>query len=74
MAIEVRSAAAPAARATSLANARSGRHGERGQGAVEYGFILILIAITLLIVVEVLGAHTQSAYSNIATSVGTAGG
>jgi Flp pilus assembly pilin Flp len=50
------------------------RNGERGQGMIEYAFILILIAITLLIALQVLGNQTTNIYSNIQNAVGTAQG
>ena len=50
------------------------RNGERGQGMIEYAFILILIAITLLIALQVLGNQTSNLFSNIGNAVGTASG
>ena len=41
------------------------REGERGQGLVEYAFILILVAILLILAVQILGHQTSQLYSNI---------
>jgi Flp pilus assembly pilin Flp len=38
---------------------------EKGQGLVEYGLILILVAVVVLIVVAVLGPSIGSMFSNI---------
>lgn len=38
---------------------------ERGQGLVEYAFILVLVAVLLILAVETLGHQTNSLYSNI---------
>lgn len=46
------------------------RRGERGQGLVEYAFILILIAIAALIALQVLGKTTGNLYSNISNGLG----
>ena len=50
------------------------RRGERGQGMIEYAFILVLIAITLIIALQVLGNQTSNLYSNIQNAVGSAAG
>jgi Flp pilus assembly pilin Flp len=51
------------------------RHrGERGQGYVEYGLILVIIAIGVLLLLEVVGHTTGSLYSNIGNAVGHAQG
>ena len=50
------------------------RGGEHGQGMIEYAFILVLIAITLLIALQVLGNQTSNLFSNIQNAVGTAQG
>ena len=57
---------------TGAASAR--RTAERGQGMIEYAFILILIAITLLIALQVLGNQTSNMFSNIQSAVGSAAG
>ncbi len=46
------------------------RHGERGQGMVEYAFILILVAMVVLVSVAVLGKQTSNLYSNISSGLG----
>jgi Flp pilus assembly pilin Flp len=53
----------------------SQRHaGERGQGMIEYAFILVLIAITLIIALQTLGHQTNDLFSNIQSAVGSAAG
>lgn len=51
---------------------RRHRH-ERGQGYVEYAFIVVIIAIGVLLLLEVMGHTTGSMYSNVATAVGHSG-
>ena len=46
------------------------RRGERGQGMVEYAFILILVVMVVLISVAVLGSRTAALYSNISSGLG----
>ena len=48
--------------------------GERGQGMIEYAFILVLIAITLIIALQTLGHQTNDLFSNIQSAVGSAAG
>ena len=50
------------------------RSGERGQGMVEYAFILILIAMAVLVALQVLGHSTNSLYSNISNGLRIATG
>lgn len=50
------------------------RRSERGQGLVEYAFILVLVAILLILAVQVLGHQTSSLYSNISNGLVPAGG
>ena len=38
---------------------------ERGQGMVEYAFILMLVFLVVILSVQVLGHQTQHLYSNI---------
>jgi Flp pilus assembly pilin Flp len=45
------------------------RHGEEGQGLVEYAFILVLIAMAVLLGLQVLGHTTNNLYSNIANGL-----
>ena len=50
------------------------RRSERGQGMIEYAFILILVAILLILAVQVLGHQTSSLYSNVANGLSSGGG
>ena len=55
--------------------ARRHRRGESGQGLVEYAFILVLVAMTVLIALQVLGRTTGDVlYSNISSGLTHAGG
>jgi pilus assembly protein Flp/PilA len=49
--------------------AEQARQDEKGQGMVEYAFILVLIAIVVLIALQVLGHTTQNLYSNISNGL-----
>jgi pilus assembly protein Flp/PilA len=42
---------------------------EEGQGMTEYGLILVLIAIVVVLMLGVLGHQVNNAYSNIASSL-----
>jgi Flp pilus assembly pilin Flp len=55
---------------TGEASEAAPRRGERGQGMVEYAFILLLVAIAVLISVTVLGKTTGNLYSNISSGLG----
>ncbi len=46
------------------------RRDERGQGMVEYAFILVLVAMVVLVSVVVLGKQTSNLYSNISSGLG----
>jgi len=46
------------------------RRGERGQGMVEYAFILVLVAMVVLVSVVVLGKQSSNLYSNISSGLG----
>jgi pilus assembly protein Flp/PilA len=48
---------------------RRAREEERGQGMVEYAFILILVAIVVLVALQVLGHTTENLYSNISNGL-----
>jgi Flp pilus assembly pilin Flp len=50
------------------------RSDERGQGMVEYAFILILIAMAVLVAVQVLGHSTNTLFSNISNGLRVATG
>ena len=56
------------------ADPRHGRESERGQGMVEYAFVLILVAILLILAVQVLGHQTSQLYSNISNGLGSGAG
>ena len=56
----------------SVAEGGTSRHDdERGQGLVEYAFILVLVAMVCIVLVTVLGHQTSNLYSNISSSLGT---
>jgi Flp pilus assembly pilin Flp len=41
---------------------------EKGQGTVEYGLLIVLIAITLILVLALLGSQISNFYSEIVSS------
>jgi pilus assembly protein Flp/PilA len=45
------------------------RDDERGQGLVEYGLILVLIAIAVIVVVGVVGHQTNNVFSNVSNGL-----
>jgi Flp pilus assembly pilin Flp len=45
------------------------RDDERGQGLVEYGLIIILIAIFVIVVVGVMGHQTNNVFSNVSNGL-----
>jgi pilus assembly protein Flp/PilA len=47
------------------------RDDERGQGMVEYAFILVLIAIVVVVVLSVMGAQVKNVFSNVSSGLGT---
>lgn len=49
---------------------QASRRGQRGQGMVEYAFILVLVAMVVLVSVVVLGKQTSNLYSNISSGLG----
>jgi pilus assembly protein Flp/PilA len=49
---------------------QNARRGQRGQGMVEYAFILVLVAMVVLVSVVVLGKQTSNLYSNISSGLG----
>lgn len=51
-------------------NAQTTHRGERGQGMVEYAFILVLVALVVLVSVVVLGKQTGNLHSNISSGLG----
>ncbi|MFN2451336.1 MAG: pilus assembly protein [Candidatus Dormibacteria bacterium] len=42
---------------------------QRGQGLVEYAFILVLVALLLIVIVVVLGHQTGNLYSNVSNGL-----
>jgi pilus assembly protein Flp/PilA len=48
---------------------RSARDSEEGQGLTEYGLILVLIAIVVVLMLGVLGGQVGNQYSNIANGL-----
>jgi len=53
--------------ATSSGRAR--RDDERGQGLVEYGLILVLIAIVVIVVVGAVGHQVNNVFSNVSNGL-----
>lgn len=51
-------------------NAQATHRSERGQGMVEYAFILVLVAMVVLVSVVILGKQTVNLYSNISSGLG----
>jgi Flp pilus assembly pilin Flp len=45
------------------------RDDERGQGLVEYGLMIILIAIFVIVVVGVMGHQTNNVFSNVSNGL-----
>jgi pilus assembly protein Flp/PilA len=45
------------------------RDDERGQGLVEYGLILVLIAIVVIVVLGVVGQQTNNVFSNVSNGL-----
>ena len=45
------------------------RDDQRGQGLVEYGLILILIAIAVIVVLGVVGQQTNNVFSNVSNGL-----
>ncbi len=45
------------------------RDGERGQGLVEYGLLVVLIAIFVIVVVAVVGHQTNNVFSNVSNGL-----
>ncbi len=44
--------------------------GDRGQGMVEYAFIIVLIAIVVIVVLSVLGTQLSKIFSHISSAIG----
>ena len=52
-----------------MTSLRAAHGGEEGQGLTEYGLILVLIAIVVILMLGVLGNQASNAYSNIANGL-----
>ena len=61
---------APVDGAATIAAPATQRSGERGQGMVEYAFILVLVALVVIVSVMVLGKTTSNLYSNVSSGLG----
>jgi pilus assembly protein Flp/PilA len=48
---------------------RSG--GQEGQGMVEYGLILVLIAVVVVLVLSTVGSRLNNDFSNVSNALGT---
>ena len=46
-----------------------GRDDERGQGLVEYGLILVLIAIVVIVILGVVGQQVNNVFSNVSNGL-----
>jgi pilus assembly protein Flp/PilA len=44
---------------------------QRGQGMVEYGLILVLIAIVVVVILQVVGRQVNNVFSNLSSGLGT---
>ena len=52
-----------------LLNARFGKDDERGATAVEYGLLVALIAIAIIVAVTTLGGNLSGLFNKVASSV-----
>jgi pilus assembly protein Flp/PilA len=65
----------PACMQASVASLRAmlapaeGRDDERGQGLVEYGLILVLIAIVVIVVLGAVGHQVNNVFSNVSNGL-----
>lgn len=55
-----------------LLNARLAKMEERGATAVEYGLLVALIAVAIIIAVRLLGDNLAAMFDGVATDVGAA--
>ena len=46
-------------------------HREEGASAVEYGLLVALIAVVIIIAVALLGTNLRGKFNSVATSIGT---
>jgi len=49
----------------------SRRHGQEGQGMVEYALILVLIAIVVIVILTVTGGQVSNTFSTVSNSLNT---
>lgn len=49
---------------------RFGRHGQRGQGMVEYALILVLVSIVVIVILLTMGNQIQNVFSNVVAALG----
>lgn len=52
-----------------LTGLRAARDDEKGQGLTEYGLILVLIAVVVILMLGVLGGQVSNQYSNISNGL-----
>ena len=45
--------------------------GQEGQGMVEYGLILVLIAVVVVLILSTVGKRLNNAFSNVSNALGT---
>jgi pilus assembly protein Flp/PilA len=55
-----------------LLNARLAKMEERGATAVEYGLLVALIAVVIIVGVRILGGNLNTLFNDTATTVGNA--
>ncbi len=46
-------------------------HAQAGQGMVEYGLILVLVSIVVIVILLSMGGQVQNIFSNVVTALGT---
>jgi pilus assembly protein Flp/PilA len=46
------------------------RHGQRGQGMVEYALILVLVSIVVIVILLTMGNQIQNVFSNVVAALG----
>jgi pilus assembly protein Flp/PilA len=49
------------------------RHGQNGQGMVEYALILVLVSIVVIVILLTMGRQVSNVFSNIASALGRGG-
>ena len=48
------------------------QHEEEGQGLVEYGLILVLVAVTVVVALSILGGQMEGVFQDITGAMNTA--